>query len=103
MKLKVRIDFNEAQRVQILEFVTHVNAGMPPDKRMDVDEFCKRAVFYAMNDAYARAEKTEKANNEVTPKEERSGLHDAEVADHAGAPTEAPSVSSDTSDTLPNT
>jgi len=48
MRLHVSMKFNDAQREEIVKFANHVGMG--------VDEFCKRAVFYAINDAYRRAE-----------------------------------------------
>lgn len=55
MQLKVRLKFNETQRVAILDFCEQLD--------MQVEEFCKRAVIYAMNDSYNRARKMQEEQN----------------------------------------
>jgi hypothetical protein len=65
MKLKVRIDFNDSERVHILNVASQLD--------MKVDEFCRRAVFYAINDAYRRAEE-----------EAASGTYDTESTESSG-------------------
>lgn len=69
MKLKVRIDFNDDQRQHIQSFVEQLNRD-PKNPPMSVNEFCKRAVLYAINDAYRRAEEAQK-----------NGTYDAPVGD----------------------
>lgn len=48
MRLNVNLKFKDAERKEILKFAQEIGMG--------VDDFCRRAVFYAINDAYRRAE-----------------------------------------------
>lgn len=60
MQLKVRLKFNEEERLAVYAFVNALNAQVTdPSQIIDVDSFCKKAVFYAINDAYKRAERME--------------------------------------------
>ena len=48
MQLKVKLSFSDQERVIITDFAKQIG--------MNVPEFCKRAVFYSINDSYKRAE-----------------------------------------------
>jgi hypothetical protein len=52
MHMKVRMKFNDEERVKVQQFATAVG--------LDVDTFCKQAVFYTINDAYRRAQEADK-------------------------------------------
>lgn len=98
MQLKVRLKFNDAQRLAILDFAKTTG--------MQVEEFCKRAVIYAMNRAYADAEAarakletrvpaegaTEDGNNttdRVDTGDSEPGLQPQQHADTAALPDQA--------------
>lgn len=88
MKLKVRIDFNDEQRQHVQSFVDQLNRD-PQNPQMSIDEFCKRAVLYAMNQAYRLAEEAE-----------RNGTHNAESGNTGGDIEQARDLQDSNSDTL---
>lgn len=82
MRMKVKLVFDDAQREQVVFFAREI--GMP------VEEFCKRSVFYAINDAYRRAE------------EIANGAHNTETGDAGGDTSKAQSGGDATSNALPD-
>lgn len=97
MRLNVNLKFKDAERKEIVKFAQEIGLG--------VDEFCKRAVFYAINDAYRRAEEAV-ANGAGTQllKEEEDGLrpHDAVLTDLTGNTEQEQFGGSTNSSTLSN-
>lgn len=84
MKLKVKLEFSAQEADVIRQFCGEISMG--------VEEFCKRAVYYSINDSYKRAK-------EVTnvPYNTPSGVPESDTA-------EGVRVESDASpSTLPHT
>lgn len=98
-KLKVRLDFLDAQGQQILAFVDQINREVPWKSHMTVDTFCKQAVMYAMQKSYEDAvafEQSQKKNKEGRAPQDGT-THDTQARDSAGNSTESqslPSISS---------
>lgn len=88
MRLKVRLTFNDQQRQVITDFCKEVS--------MTAEEFCKRAVFYAINRAYADAEQLRQreevirgghnATGGITPGDSGSGLQPQSDVNPAALP-----------------
>lgn len=88
MRLHIRLKFNDAERLEINKFSREI--GMLPD------EFCKRAVFYAINDAYRRAEEVQNAAGNNTSNGD-IGTNNTEVSNSSGNSSAALSDQTDTS------
>lgn len=71
MKLKVRVEFPSEQADTVRHFCKEVG--------MTAEEFCRRAVLYAMNDSYRRAQEEQ---------EKLNALHNAE----SGVPQSDPAA-----------
>ncbi len=67
MRMKVVMKFNEEERQVVTEFANQV--------AMSVDEFCKRAVFYSIRDAYRRAEEENATRGNNTVPSSTEGVH----------------------------
>lgn len=91
---KIRIKLDERQMDVVSSFANQV--GLP------VEDFCRQAVFYAINDATKRAEAAQAHAEEMaTLQGFTDGTHDSEPADTER--TIAPDEVSTTSDAFPDT
>jgi hypothetical protein len=79
--LTVTLKFNPSERLEILKFVSMLNKGDDGSLDMGTAEFCKRAVFYSINDAYRRADmlvaqQSQEKENGITQHDSSSGNSD---------------------------
>jgi len=73
MRLHVSMKFNSKEREHIVKFAEEIG--------LSVDDFCKRAVFYSINDAYRRADmlvaqQSQEKENGITQHDSSSGNSD---------------------------
>lgn len=82
MRLKVQLKFPNKEAEVVRQFCHEIG--------MSVEEFCKRAVYYSINDSYKRAEAAAHGRNNptdrVTAGDTGSGLQPQSDADSSSLP-----------------
>lgn len=68
MKMKVKLEFSSVEADAVREFCRSLS--------MKADEFCKRAVIYAMNDSHKKARKLQEAEE---ARQQLNSLKEAQV------------------------